>query len=153
MKRGFLNIFCIMCSVIMIFSGCTIIEDVPEKTPISITADNFMEYFDITASFDNLNMDYYNALGFSVYSASCNANLRCIPKSSFEIESVSVSFTYEVLSGGILWDTDEVIMYINNNSNGETIQSISTDGNIVNVELPTGIFAVNVSFASGTIYV
>lgn len=150
MKKRVICSLCIIVTVILIFSGCAI--NSPKKTPVTITADNFTEYFNISASFDNLSTTSRTSFGMTQYSGSCNAILKCTAKSNFDIDSAEVSFTYEIFDW--ITDTHKATIYINNNSSGETTQRISTKvPSFFELQLPSNISGINITSASGTIYV
>lgn len=162
MKIRLIKSSCLLLCLIMLISGCSVYTGNTSfsKNAIEITPDNFLDYFDISASFDNLSstsVPFAPALTF--FNATCTMHLKCTPKSNFEIDSVTADINFK--TDTILWTDDKnnknerikETLYINNNSTGSVDKVLTYRGGVVQAKIPTEIILVEVTSASGTIYI
>lgn len=163
MKIRLIKSSCLLLCLIMLISGCSVYTGNTSfsKNAIEITPDNFLDYFDISASFDNLSstsVPFAPALTF--FNATCTMHLKCTPKSNFEIDSVTADINFK--TDTLHWNEDKndeddytikETLYINNNSTGSIDKVLTYDGEFSKPKLPTNIILVEVTSASGTIYI
>lgn len=166
MKTRLIKSSCLLLCLVMLISGCSMYTSNTSfsKNAVEITPDNFLDYFDVSASFDNLSsrsVPFAPALTF--FDATCTMHLKCTPKSNFEIDSVTADINFE--TDTMYWIEDKndkndefdytikETLYINNNSTGSIDKVLTYDGDFSRPEIPTKILLVEVTSASGTIYI
>lgn len=108
MKIRLIKSSCLLLCLIMLISGCSVYTGNTSfsKNAIEITPDNFLDYFDISASFDNLSstsVPFAPALTF--FNATCTMHLKCTPKSNFEIDSVTADINFK--TDTLHWNEDK----------------------------------------------
>lgn len=161
MKTRIIKNACLLLCLVMLISGCSMYNgnSLFSKKAVEITAENFLEYFDLSASFENFSTNKTFMEGIPFYNATCTMHLKCTPKSNFEIESVTADVNFE--ANKILWRDSKnkkdykikETLYINKNSTGDIDKVLTNHGGVVMPELPTGIMSVEVTEATGTIYI
>lgn len=163
MKTRLIKSSCLLLCLVMLISGCSMYTGNTSfsKNAVEITPDNFLDYFDVFASFDNFSSSSASMTqGINIYGATCTMHLKCTPKSNFEIDSVTADINFQ--TDTILWSDDKnnknehiikETLYINNNSTGSVDKVLTYSGGVVQAKIPTEIILVKVTSASGTIYI
>ena len=110
-------------------SGCAMSE-------VTITKDNFNDYFNVNVYADNFYETSSRVLGMNNYKSTCNLNISITPKSRVKVENLDVtfrlSFNWDIYDKNITTENYTRYLKVSIPSNGEykTVLNCSEQGGL-----------------------